>query len=171
MLEGVRGCQRVLEGARGHGGVLKGMRGCGRAWEGSGGCYSSRSFRHGHPSSRELGLARAADRAGPTIATTLHTLHVPRVSRVQTGLPLTADHISYSSRTLARVRWSSSCLSPPQSRQCFPVTVGRQRAPDGLCCTVRSPVSRSSLSGRRYIDTPSTGGQLGRNVRLASGFH
>ena len=59
--------------------MLEGMGGCGRAWEGSGGCYPARSFRHGRPSLRELGLARVAGRTGPTIATTLHTLHVPRV--------------------------------------------------------------------------------------------
>ena len=61
----------MLEGAR------EGMGGLWGVLVGAG--YSVRSFRHGRPSSRELGLARAADRAGPTIATTLHTLHVPRV--------------------------------------------------------------------------------------------
>ena len=63
---------------------------------------------------------------------------------MQDGLPLTADHISYSSRTLARVRWSSSCLPPPQSRQCFPVVVGRR------CCSAVAPSgARSGLSTRR----------------------
>ena len=62
---------------------------------------------------------------------------------MQDGLPLTADHISYSPRTLARVRWSSSCLPPPQSRQCFPVVVGRR------CCSAVAPSgARSGLSTR-----------------------